>query len=108
MNKGTLVKCINENFPCVISRNKKDIGTFSNFQPWLGGIFEVDDVLGKFITIEMFNDPLNIKWWLSSHFRKLTGDEVIEHYKQVNKYKPMAKRILKMAKDKLKELKYTP
>ncbi len=101
MRKGTLVECINENFPCVISKDKNHIGQSSDFQPWLGGVFEVDDVLGEFINIEMFNTPDEIKWWLSSHFRKLTGDEVIEYKESIKKYEPMAAKILQMAKDKV-------
>jgi hypothetical protein len=101
MKPGTLVVCINENFPCIISQDKNKIGSVRDFQPWLNGIFEVDDVLGEFITIEMFNNPEEVSWWISSHFRKLTGDEVIEYQKKCDKYKPMAKKFIKMAKDKV-------
>lgn len=103
MKSGTLVICINENFPCVISKDKNHIGQSSDFQPWLKGIFEVDDVLGEFINIEMFNTPEEIKWWISSHFRKLTGDEVIEYQKPNEKYEAMAQKFLKMARDKVEE-----
>ena len=102
MNKGTLVICINENFPCIISNDKNDIGKISEFQPWLGGIFEVDDVLGDFINIEMFNTQEEIKWWILNHFRKLNGDEVIEYQKSCDKYKQMAENNLQMARNKVK------
>lgn len=104
MKTGTLVICINENFPCVISQDKNEIGKSSDFQPHLNGIYEIEDVLGEFITFEMFNYKDEIKWWVSTHFRKLTGDEVIEHNKQVEKYVPMAQKFLEMARQKVSKI----
>jgi len=98
MKPGSLVICIDEDFPCIISGNLDLIGEAPLCHPWINGIFEVEDVLGEFITIDMFNSPEGINWWLSEHFRELNGDEIIEYQnrKKEAEYKNLEfSRILK-------------
>lgn len=90
---GEYALCINETFPVVATteENKSIIGSVPMRHPKKGEICCVDETLGEFIRFDEYDDnnesspDYGWKWWKHTHFKKLTLQEVEEHYESIGK-----------------------
>lgn len=87
---GQYVVCISENFPVVeTTGDKSQIGTQPLIHPKKGEICCVDEILGEYLRFDEYdcNDETNPnygwKWWKHTNFRRITEQEVEQHYQKV-------------------------
>jgi hypothetical protein len=83
-NVGDYALCVNDNFPIVTTTgDKSQIGSKPDIHPQKGEVCCVDEILGEFLRFDEydFNDSWN--WWIHTHFKKLTQEEVEDHYEEI-------------------------
>ena len=90
---GEYALCINENFPVVATtdEDKSIIGKQPTRHPKKGEICCVDEILGEYLRFDEYDDhdesspDYGWKWWKHTHFKKMTMQEVEDHYEQIGK-----------------------
>ena len=84
IKEGSVVRCISENFPMIISEMADDpgMGKQPGKHPKVGTFYWVEDVLGDFLLLDAEDLPMSC-WWHVSRFRLATVDELLELQPQI-------------------------
>ena len=77
MNEGQIAKCISQDFPMIRTTedDKSRVGQPPKTHPTVGNYYQICEVLGDFLSFDMFNED-SICWWHKSRFRLATLDEL--------------------------------